>query len=503
MNKPYDVVIIGAGLGGLLSAVFLAKEGMHVAVVEQNKQIGGCLQTFSFDKKVFDSCVHYIGALAEGQTQHRIFDYAGILPELRFRRLDIDGFDRIIFGDEPEAYPQAQGFDNFRDQLLPFFPKDKIHLEDYNQLIQQVSSSFPLYKLNNGTGEEKRAVSGLELGATLKKILPDDRLRNVIAGNSLLYAGDPQKTPFYIHALVLQSYIESAWKCEGGSSRISKALGKKLREYGGDIFRNEKIVRLSDKDGVIKRAVASSGQVFEARNFIANAHPSTVMKWLDNTLIKPAYRNRIQAAPNSIAAFMINIVLRPGKVRYLNYNVYWNRSDNAFAAIAYRKDEGFPNYAIYFTEDKLHEGFAESVAILAYMHHEEAAAWNDTENRTAAPGKRGDAYEAFKEQKTEDLINLVANRFPEIKEYMQSYRSASPLTFRDYTGAPDGGMYGIFTNVHQPEVTRVPVRTKIPNLLLTGQNINLHGVLGVSVTAIATCGELLGLNYLIDKIKTQ
>lgn len=297
MNKPYDVVIIGAGLGGLLSAVFLAKEGMHVAVVEQNKQIGGCLQTFSFDKKVFDSCVHYIGALAEGQTQHRIFDYAGILPELRFRRLDINGFDRIIFGDEPEAYPQAQGFDNFRDQLLPFFPKDKIHLEDYNQLIQQVSSSFPLYKLNNGTGEEKRAVSGLELGATLKKILPGDRLRNVIAGNSLLYAGDPQKTPFYIHALVLQSYIESAWKCEGGSSRISKALGKKLREYGGDIFRNEKIVRLSDKDGVIKRAVASSGQVFEARNFIANAHPSTVMKWLDNTLIKPAYRNRIQAAP--------------------------------------------------------------------------------------------------------------------------------------------------------------------------------------------------------------
>lgn len=501
MSKPYDVVIIGAGLGGLLSAVFLAKEGMHVAVVEQNKQIGGCLQTFSFDKKIFDSCVHYIGGLAEGQTQHKIFDYAGILPELRFRQLDVNGFDRIVFGDDPEIYPQAQGFDNFRDKLLSFFPKDKANLEHYNQLVQQVSNSFPLYKLNNGTGEEKRAVSNLELEATLKKLLPGDRLRNVIAGNSLLYAGDPQKTPFYIHALVLQSYIESAWKCEGGSSRISKALGKKLREYGGDIFRNEKIVSLDDKDGLITRAVSASGQVFEAKNFIANVHPSTVVKWLSCSLIKPAYRNRILAAPNSIAAFMVNIVLQPGKVPYRNYNVYWNRSDNAFAAIAYGKDEGFPNYALYFTEDKTQEGFAESVAILTYMHHEEAVAWNDTENRTAAPASRGNGYIAFKEQKTLELIDLVAKRYPEIKKSVFSYQSASPLTFRDYTGAPDGGMYGIFTDVNNPEVTRVPVRTKVPNLLLTGQNINLHGVLGVSVTAIATCGELLGLDYLLNKIR--
>jgi all-trans-retinol 13,14-reductase len=50
MNE-HDVVIIGSGLGGLLSAVMLAKEGMRVAVIEQNKQIGGCLQTFSFQKK--------------------------------------------------------------------------------------------------------------------------------------------------------------------------------------------------------------------------------------------------------------------------------------------------------------------------------------------------------------------------------------------------------------------------------------------------------------------
>src|SRR5690606_25428638 len=128
--EDFDVVIAGSGLGGLLSAVMLAKEGMKVAVVEQNKQIGGCLQTFSFDKKLFDSCVHYIGAMDEGQTQHRIFNYAGIVDQLNFRRMPEEGFDHIFQGDDPQAYPLGQGACFIR-QLLPFFPEEKKVLQTY------------------------------------------------------------------------------------------------------------------------------------------------------------------------------------------------------------------------------------------------------------------------------------------------------------------------------------------------------------------------------------
>jgi all-trans-retinol 13,14-reductase len=48
----------------------------------------------------------------------------------------------------------------------------------------------------------------------------------------------------------------------------------------------------------------------------------------------------------------------------------------------------------------------------------------------------------------------------------------------------------------------VPVRTKLRNLLLSGQNVKLHGILGVPLTAITTCGELLGVDYLLDKINS-
>jgi all-trans-retinol 13,14-reductase len=63
-------------------------------------------------------------------------------------------------------------------------------------------------------------------------------------------------------------------------------------------------------------------------------------------------------------------------------------------------------------------------------------------------------------------------------------------------------MYGFQKNVDDLANTTYATRTKIPNLLLTGQNINLHGVLGVSVTAVLTCAEILGLDYLLTKMKS-
>ena len=43
--------------------------------------------------------------------------------------------------------------------------------------------------------------------------------------------------------------------------------------------------------------------------------------------------------------------------------------------------------------------------------------------------------------------------------------------------------------------------TRVKGLYLTGQNLNLHGILGVSISALKTCGDILGMDYLVKKVK--
>jgi all-trans-retinol 13,14-reductase len=67
----FDAVIIGSGMGGLVSADLLGREGFKVCVIEKNQQIGGSLQTYVRDKVIFDSGVHYLGGLDKAKTYTR------------------------------------------------------------------------------------------------------------------------------------------------------------------------------------------------------------------------------------------------------------------------------------------------------------------------------------------------------------------------------------------------------------------------------------------------
>src|SRR5690554_7761331 len=125
MIDKYDVVIIGSGLGGLVSAIILAKEGYSVCVLEKNQQFGGNLQTFVRNKTIFDTGVHYIGGLSEGQNLHHYFKYLDILDDIPLKKMDEDGYDIITFDNDPIEYRHAQGYSNFIDSLISQFPEEE------------------------------------------------------------------------------------------------------------------------------------------------------------------------------------------------------------------------------------------------------------------------------------------------------------------------------------------------------------------------------------------
>ena len=118
--KMFDVVIIGSALGGLVCGSLLAREGKRVLVLERQAQPGGCMQSYQRDGLSFDTGLHYVGGLAEGQPLHAVFSHLGLM-QLPWVRLDADGFDRVTIGQQ--TFPLAEGYDHFADTLGEYFPQ--------------------------------------------------------------------------------------------------------------------------------------------------------------------------------------------------------------------------------------------------------------------------------------------------------------------------------------------------------------------------------------------
>ncbi|MBS1975296.1 MAG: all-trans-retinol 13,14-reductase, partial [Bacteroidetes bacterium] len=158
-------------------------------------------------------------------------------------------------------------------------------------------------------------------------------------------------------------------------------------------------------------------------------------------------------------------------------------------------------YALFFSPSSKTKEYAETLSLLAYMRYEEVKEWEGTFNTDSKQQERGKSYDDFKTQKAERLLAVVEKKFPGLKSAIQSYYAATPLSYRDYLGTGDGSLYGIVKDHKDPVKTLIAPQTKLPNLYFTGQNLNLHGILGATITALATCTALLGNENIIDKIK--
>ena len=495
----YDVAIIGSGLGGLVCGAVLGMHGYKVGIFEKNRQIGGCLQTYARDKTVIDTGVHYIGGPGPGQNLNAIFKYIGILDKLKLKQMDVDGFDVIGFGDDSKPYKLAQGYTNFKKQLLADFPGEEQALDYYCNKIKEVCAKFPLYNLRTGDYSEKEDVLNIDTSSFLSSITENKKLQQVLAGNNLLYAGIADKTPFYIHALITNSFIESAWKCVDGGSQIAKLLGKKIHALGGEIHRNTKVVQIAGLE-TIEHLLLENGKKITAKYFISNLHPAQTVEMTESDQLRNAYRTRLQNLENTIGTFLLNIVLKKDTFHYLNYNYHHHETDDAWEGINYTKENWPLTYALFANAISKSEQFTDSLTIMTYMRYEDVGKWKDTFNTDSRPHERGADYEAFKKEKAERLLDVVEKKFPNIRSCIQSYYVATPLSYRDYQGSADGSMYGILKDHHNSFNTFISPRTRVPNLFLTGQNLNLHGILGVTISGLITCGEIIDLGALLEDI---
>jgi all-trans-retinol 13,14-reductase len=499
----YDVVIVGSGLGGLVCGAILGMHGYKVCILEKNRQIGGCLQTYARDKTIIDTGVHYIGGLGEGQNLYQVFKYLGIMDDLKLKQMDRDGFDLVGFGDDKKSYRLAQGYNNFIQQLLKDFPGEEKALHGYCNKIKEVCQKFPLYNLRTGDYKEKEGILDIDTKTFISSLTANKRLQQVLAGNNLLYAGVENKTPLYIHALITNSFIQSSWKCIDGGSQIAKLLNRQIKKYGGEVRRNTEVVSIAAEEDRVSHVVLKNGETISAKLFISNLHPTTTIEMTKSDMLRGAYRSRMKDLENTIGTFLLNIVLKEDTFPYLNYNYYHHETNDAWEGVRYSNENWPLTYALFVNASSRHEQFADSMTIMTYMRYEDVQKWKDTFNTDSHPASRGDDYEAFKKERAEKLLDVVEKKFPGIRNCIKSYYAATPLSYRDYQGTPEGSMYGILKDHHNSFKTFISPRTRIPNLFLTGQNLNLHGILGVTISALITCGELIDIEDLIKNINKK
>ena len=456
----FDVIIIGSGLGGLVCANLLSKKGLKVLVLERQHQPGGCMQSYRRGSMMYDTGLHYVGGLAEGQPLHDMFRELNLLS-LPWQRLDADGFDRIMIGDR--EYRFAEGYENFVETLVKDFPDDRESLQRYITLMQCT---------------DERWMQQTNAYEYLSSIIPNPLLLSVLSGACIKMELKRDTLPLFTFVHGNAPFIQSSWRLKGDGNLLVQRLIDNLMRQGGEIICDAEVEELIEKDGLISKAVCKNGDTYQARYFISDAHPSVTLSLVrESQVLKKVYRRRIDNLENTNGMFTAQLLLKPDSVPYFNYNEFLYDGLEAWDGRGYMVSCRVPEDGSVYTRQ---------IDILTPMNISECAAWTDTRCM-----RRGKEYLQFKEQKAQQCIAVAERFLPGLHQHVQEIHTSTPLTYRDYNLSPDGSAYGIRKDAAAPLLTVLSPRTSIPNLLLTGQNLMLHGLHGVTMTAMYTTSEIL------------
>jgi len=472
-----DVIIIGSGLGGLLCARILAGRGLRVTVLERHSVVGGCLQSYRRRGVCLDTGLHYIGGLAEGQRLRTVFEGLGLM-RLPWQRLDPQGFDLVTIAGETFTF--AEGYRAFADTLAERFPKERGALHRYAAMMEHADSLPP-------GDPEVQTLCGVNAYDYLCENFSDPLLVNVLAGNGLKTEVRRESLPLF-HFLHASFVGGGAWRLQGCGDDIARLLAADTEALGGTIVTGAEVDELIETDGVITAAHCKGGDTYEAATFISDLHPQHTFGLVkESKKLSRLFRRRIDMLENTYGMFTVSLVT-DGTTPYFNHNKFIYREANVWEPPLCRPGSlsvdrvmvSCPVPPAASSGLSPQQPAAQVVDLLTPVPLSLFQPWADSR-----VGHRADGYRQLKEQLAEECLSLARTVLPDLRP-TRVYTS-SPLTWRDYTLTPLGSAYGLRKDSRQPLMTILSPRTPIPNLLLTGQNLMLHGLEGVTMTALQTC----------------
>ncbi len=426
----YDIIIIGAGLGGLIAGAKLSREGKKVLVIEQHDRPGGYATTFNRGDFTLEVGLHEMYGPSPGDVETKIFN-------------DLEVFNNVEFIRLPEFYR----FINDRiDITIPHDPK--VAAERLSGLFPMETDGISAY-FDQILKPRKKAADNEQhdtsLGEFLDSIIHSEDLKLILLGNLGYYHDDPYSLSLAYYSASQGSYFTGgASFIKGGSQQLSDHLTAYIRNHGGEVLLNH-VVTCTETDGhkvtgvLYKRKGIRRTGILKAMadEIIANTAMPNVADLLPaehGSALKSELQHQKTGASLLTLYFGFNKPLKELGNKHYSTFIY-DRTVKSQKGILENNREDFTSRNFTFIDySQVDSGLAPAgkgvgaICCIDYLKD-----WENLDRK---------AYLARKEQVASVFIQRLEKLIPGVGNIIEYHEVGTPATLKRYTFNPGGAVYG-------------------------------------------------------------
>lgn len=479
-SDQYDVIVIGAGLGGLSCAAAFARQGFKPLVIEQHDKPGGYATAFARPGGYsFDVSLHST-SVGERDGKHNLIQG---FPEIT--SVDFLPHPTLFYSLFPEHEIRVAQRDPkaYVDGLIKLFPAEAAGIAglfgDMGALATEVgrlsaargqvdmsrfATDFPaLFKFHRMTWGEMVATR-----------ITDPKLKAIVSGQWGYYGLPPSKLSCFYYALPFMGYLTyGGFYPKGRSQDISNAFVQFIKERGGTVLLDTKVLQILLENGAATGVSTADGQTFKARAVVSNADPfATFQAMMPSEPALAAYTSQWQQYSVSLSSFQVFLGLKEdlvGKLGLTDSEIFVETSydpETGYAhALAGDVENGGYGVTLYDAIDRTYSPPGKNT--INIMTLQAYAPWEKYEKDYHA-GNKAD-YRKAKERMADILVRRAEEKLlPGLAKAIQVREVGTPLTNVRYTGHHRGAVYGWDQTVNNSGSTRVGHATPVKNLYLAG-----------------------------------